>query len=77
MNHNVFHIRQGIIRKVFDYFRDLARSIADRLQQMLRLGRVDVKKAIRELRPDGRSVTKADIMREMTEVRQLRRGPRL
>ena len=30
--------RQSIIRKVFDYFRDLARSIADRLQQMLRLG---------------------------------------
>ena len=56
--------RQGIIRKVFDYFRDLARSIADRLQQMLRLGRVDVKKAIRELRPDGRSVTKADMVRE-------------
>ena len=69
--------RQGIIRKVFDYFRNLARCIADRLQQMLRLGRVDVKKAIREMRPDGRSVTKADIMREMTEVRQLRRGPRL
>ena len=71
------HERQGIIRKVFDSFRNLARSIADRLQQMLRLGRVDVKKAIREMRPDGRSVTKADIMREMTEVRQLRRGPRL
>ena len=35
--------RQGIIRKVFDYFRNLARSIADRLQQMPRLGRVDVK----------------------------------
>ena len=69
--------RQGIIRKVFDYFRDLARSIADRLQQMLRLGRVDVKKAIREMRPDGRSVTKADMVREMTEVRQLHRGPRL
>ena len=48
--------RQGIIRKVFDYFRNLARSIANRLQQMLRLGRVDVKKAIREMRPDGRSV---------------------
>ena len=69
--------RQSIIRKVFDYFRDLARSIADRLQQMLRLGRVDVKKAIREMRPDGRSVTKADAIREMTEVRQMRRGPRL
>ena len=37
--------RQGIIRKVFDYFRNLARSVADRLQQMLRLGRVDVKKS--------------------------------
>lgn len=69
--------RQGIIRKVFDYFRDLARSIADRLQQMLRLGRVDVKKAIREMRPDGRSFTKADMVREMTEARQMRRGPRL
>ena len=69
--------RQGIIRKVFDYFRDLARSIADRLQQMLRLGRVDVKKAIREMRPDGKLDTKADMVREMTEVRQLHRGPRL
>lgn len=69
--------RQSIIQKVFDYFRNLARSITDRLQQMFRLGRVDVKKAIRELRPDGRSVTKADMVREITEVHRLHRGPRL
>lgn len=40
-------------------------------------GGMDVKKAIREMRPDGRSVTKAEAVREMTAVRQLRRGPRL
>lgn len=69
--------RQGIIRKVFDYFRNLVRSIVDRLQQMLNHGRVDVKEAIRELRPDGRSFTKVDAVREMTTERQLSRGPRL
>lgn len=69
--------RQGIIRKVFDYFRNLARSIVDRLQQMHSHGRVDVKEAIRELRQDGRSFTKADAVRDMTTERQLNRGPRL
>lgn len=69
--------RQGIIQKVFDYFRNLARSIVDRLQQMLNHGRVDVKEAIWELRPDGRSLTKADAVRDMTTERQLSRGLRL
>ena len=62
--------RRGIIRKVFDCFRDLARSVADRLQQMLRLGRVDVKKAIREMRPDSKAVTKVAEITEMTSIRQ-------
>ena len=66
-----------IIRKVKEEERKHQKEAADRLQQMLRLGRVDVKKAIREMRPDGKLDTKADAIREMTAVRQLRRGPRL
>ena len=69
--------RKSIIAKVFELLRNLSRKIVDGLRQMLQAGRVDVKKAIREMRPDGRSVTKADVIREMTEIRQPHHGPRL
>lgn len=65
--------RKSIIAKVFELLRNLSREIADRLQQMLRSGRVDVKEAIRELHTDGRSATKTDSIRGMAEVYQSHR----
>ena len=65
--------RKSIIAKVFELLRNLSRKIADRLQQMLHLGKVNVKEAIRELYTDGRSATKTDSIRGMAEVYQAHR----
>ena len=40
--------RQGILRKVFELFRNLSHRITDRLHQMLQTGSVNMKEAIRE-----------------------------
>ena len=58
--------RQGIIRKAFDYSRDLARSIVDRLQKMSSYGRVDVKAALKEMRPKyDTGINKTETIHEM------------
>lgn len=71
--------RQGIIGKVFEYFRNMACSLRDRLQEMLQSGRVNVKAAIRELQTGRKpAMTKADAIRQIDEPRRHRGlGPRL
>lgn len=73
--------RKGIIAKVFELFRNLSRKVIDRLQQMLHLGKVNVKEAICEAGPKtipGQPLTKADEIKEATEVVcQQSLGPRL
>jgi len=71
--------RNGIVSKVYDLFRNLAYSIRDRLKEMLQLGKVNVKAAIRELRSDRQSaIFKTDVLSRMEEPRQnYGSGPRL
>ena len=71
--------RRGIVGKVCDLFRNLAYNIRDRLKEMLQLGKVNVKAAIRELHPKmDLTVSKADVIQKMQEpLRHRSLGPRL
>lgn len=73
--------RKSIIAKVFELLRNLSRKIADRLQQMLHLGKVNVKEAIRGTGPQtvpGQPLTKADEIKEATAItRERLQGLRL
>lgn len=71
--------RNGIVSKVYDLFRNLARRLEDRLCQMFKSGRVDVKEAIKEMRPDRTpGTTKTEVIRQMEDLpRQHHLGHRL